>query len=101
MDASDTKQQSSAWRIAAAAVAPFVVASSYLFFSRWPSYRFTGLSDTIGLGVSLLAGAAFIAIMRISIQKRIACLLVYLPVFAALLFYYTFLFIAIVFHDGL
>ena len=34
-------------------------------------------------------------------RQRVLSLLIYVPVLAALLFFYTFLFIAFVFHDGL
>jgi len=89
------------WRLAAAALAPFVTASAYLFFTRWPSHRFTELSDYAGLSVSVLVGAAFVATLPIRPSQRVLSLFIYVPLFAALLFFFSFLFIAVVFHDGL
>ena len=85
----------------AAALAPFAAASIYLFLSRWPSYRFTTFSDYAGLGLSVLIGAVFIATLPVRPHLRILSLVLYLPVVAALLFYFSFWFIAVVFHDGL
>jgi len=89
------------WRFVAAAIAPFVLASVYLSLTRWPSYRFTALSDYAGIAVSVLIGAAFIATLPIRTRYRVLALLVYIPGVAALLFYFTLWFIAVVFHDGL
>ena len=85
----------------AAALAPFATASVYLFLTRWPSYRFTTFSDCVGLAVSVLAGAVFIATLPIRTSCRVVSLLVYLPVIGALLLVFTFWFIAVVFHNGL
>jgi preprotein translocase subunit SecY len=90
-----------AWRLLGAGVAPFIVASAYLLFTRWPSYRFTKFSDYAGLGVSVLAGAAFVALLPIRPVQRVLSLLLYVPLVAVLLFFYAFWFIALVFHDGL
>ena len=89
------------WKLTAAALSPFVLASAYLFFSRWPSYRFTALSDYVGLGLPVLVGAAFVAMLPFPKGLRILFVIFYVPVVAALLFFYTFWFIAVVFHDGL
>jgi hypothetical protein len=77
------------------------VASAYLFLTRWPSYRFTTFSDYAGLGVSVLAGAAFVALLPMRRMHRAVALLLYIPVVAVLLFFYTLWFIAVVFHDAL
>ena len=88
-------------RLVGAAVAPFVLASAYLVLTRWPWYRFTASSDYAALVVSLLAGAALVAMLPIRPLHRVLSLLVYVPAVGVLLFFYTFWFIAIVFHDAL
>ena len=84
-----------------AATAPFVLASAFLFFTRWPSYRFTTFSDYAALAVSVLAGAVFVAVLPISSHQRILSLFIYVPLLAMMLIFYTFWFIAVIFHDGL
>jgi hypothetical protein len=101
MEQIETKMRGFGWRLVAAVLAPFVSSSVYLIFSRWPSYRFTTFSDYAGLAVSVFIGAAFIATLPISWRQRSLWLLIYIPVFAALLFFFTFWFIAVIFHDGL
>ena len=89
------------WRLVAAALSPFVVASVYLVLTRWPSYRFTTFSDYVAFGASVLVGSIFIATLPIRTYQRALSLLIYVPAVAALVFFYTFWFIAVVFHDGL
>ena len=101
MEQIETRQRGCGWPLVGAAAAPFVVASVYLFFTRWPSYRFTTLSDYAGLGVSVLAGAAFVATLPIRPLLRALALALYVPLIGAALFFYTFWFIAVVFHDAL
>ncbi len=96
-----TRQRAFGWRLVAAALVPLAAASAYLFFSRWPSYRFTTFSDYAGLAVSILVGAAFVATLPIPARQRILWLLIYIPAVAALLFFFTFWFIAAIFHEGL
>ena len=101
VDHTATRPRGFGWRLVAAALAPFIAASIYLVLTRWPSYRFTAFSDYAGLTVSVLVGAVFVATLPIRPPYRVLSLLFYLPVIAALLFYFTFWFIAVVFHDGL
>jgi hypothetical protein len=101
MDQIATRPRGFGWRLVAAALAPFVAASGYLLLSRWPSYHFTTFSDYAGLGFSVLIGAAFIVTLPIRAHLRFLSVLIYLPVVAGLVFYFTFWFIAVVFHDGL
>jgi hypothetical protein len=97
----ETKKRGFGWRLFAAALAPFVVASVYLIFSRWPSYRFTTFSDFTCLGVSVFVGALFVATLPIRLQHRVFWLLIYIPVVVAMLALFALVFIAVVFHDGL
>lgn len=101
MEQIETRRRGFGWRLVGAAIAPFVVASAYLFFTRWPSYRFTAFSDDSALAVSVLAGAAFVAVLPIRPLQRVLALICYMPLLAVVLFFYTFWFIAVVFHDGL
>lgn len=101
MEGIKARQKGVAWRLIAAALTPFAAISVYLLFTRWPSYRFTAFSDYAGLVGSVLIGAAFMATLPIRLPRRIVWLVVYIPVFAALTFFFTLLFIAAVFHEGL
>lgn len=89
------------WRLIAAVFLPLITISVYLLFTRWPSYRFTAVSDYAALGFSVLVGAMFLATLPIRTFQRALSLLVYVPVVAILVFLYMFGFIALVFHDGL
>jgi hypothetical protein len=89
-----------AWRLALATLLPFILASACLFFTHyWPSNRFTVLSDYVGLGLSVLVGAAFIAMLPLRTHLRILFVIVYVPLVAALLLFYTFWFMVVVFHE--
>ena len=101
MEQIETRQRRFVWRLVGAAIAPFVVASAYLFFTRWASYRLSGFSDYAALGVSVLVGAVFVAVLPIRPLQRLLSLICYVPLLAVVLFFYTFWFIAVVFHDGL
>ena len=101
MDQIETTQRGCIWRFVGAALVPFIVTSVYLIFSRWPSYRFTAFSDGAGIFGPILIGAMFIATLPIRPRLRVFSLLIYVPAFAVLLFFYTLLFIALVFHEGL
>lgn len=101
MEQIETRRRGFGWRLVGAAIAPFVVASAYLFFTRWPSYRFTTLSDYTALAISVLAGAVFVAVLPIRPHQRVLSLFFYVPLLAVALFFYTFWFIAVVCHDGL
>jgi hypothetical protein len=101
MEHTESKLLGTRWRLIGAAIAPFVVASAYLWLTRWPSYRFTALSDFVGLAVSVLVGTVFVTILPIRPIHRLASLAVYVPTIAVLLFFYSLWFIAAVFHDGL
>jgi hypothetical protein len=101
MEQIETRRRGFGWRLIGAGMAPFVLASAYFVLSRWPSYRFTTFSDYAGLSVSVLAGAAFVGVLPIRPLHRVLSLLVYVPLLAIVLFFYTFWFIAVVFHDGL
>jgi ABC-type multidrug transport system fused ATPase/permease subunit len=96
-----TRRRGFGWRLVGAALAPFVVATAYLFVTRWPSYRFTTFSDYAALAVSVLAGTVFVAVLPIRPRQRVLSLFFYVPLLAVVLFFYTFWFIAVVFHDGL
>jgi hypothetical protein len=100
MEQIDTRRRFE-WRLVGAVIAPFLVASAYLFFTRWPSYRFTTFSDYAGLAASVVVGAVFVAILPIRPLQRIVSLIIYVPVLAVLLFFFMLWFMASVFHDGL
>ncbi len=79
MNQIDTNQRTFTWRVVAAVVAPFLVASTYLFLTRWPTWHFTTLTDYAGFTVAILVGAAFIATFPIRMRRRVFWLLIYFP----------------------
>ena len=89
------------WRLLAAVFAPFVAVAVYLLLTRGPLHHFTDLSDYAALAASAFVGAAFVATLPIRASYRALSVFVYLPVVALLLFYFTFAFVAVVFHDAL
>ena len=89
------------WRLVGAFAAPFVVQTAYLFLTRWPTSRFNAFSDYVGIAVSVLIGATFVVILPIHSIRRSVSLIVYVPVLATLLFFYSFWLVAIIFRDGL
>ena len=84
MERLETKNRGLALRLVAVALSPFAVASLYLFFSRWPSDRFTEFSDYGALVISVLAGAVFVMGLPIRPVQRILLLIIYIPVLGAL-----------------
>src|ERR1041385_6264723 len=74
MEQIETRGRGFGLRLLGATVAPFVVATAYLFFTRWPSYRFTTFSDYAALAVSVLAGAVFVAVLPIRPHQRVLSL---------------------------
>jgi len=90
-----------AFQSVGAAVLPFLAASLYLVFTRWPHHRFTTLSDHCGLGAALLIGAALVGTLPISVAVRIALLCFYIPLISFLLFMYSLYFVGMVFGDWL
>lgn len=88
-------------RIVAAVVLPFLINSIYLYFSRWPTEWFTGTTDILFLALSLGSGAALIATLPFRGGMKALLLTIYVPIAGILLFYFTFLFIALAFGDGL
>ena len=83
-----------------AIVAPFLVLSVYLYFSRWPTGWFTATSDFVGLGLSIAAGTVFLLHLPISGWLRVLITVLYLPMIGAALFFYCFMFVGVVFNTG-
>ena len=101
MEHIETRPTRFVWRLFAAGLLPFVVESTYDFFSRWPTYRFTTASDYAALAFSVLVGSAFVVTLPLRAPYRIFSLLIYIPVFCVLLFFYGFWFVGVVFHEWL
>ena len=101
MEHIETRPRHFVWRLFGAALLPFVAETAYVFFTRWPSYRFTAASDWAALGFSILIGSVFVWMLPIRSSLRFVFLLVYIPVVGVLMFFYDFLFLAVVFGEGL
>ena len=101
MEHIETRPRDFVWRLFAAALLPFVAESAYVFFTRWPSDHFATASDYAALALSVLIGSAFVLTLPLRLSFRIVSLLFYMPVVGVLLFFYDFLFLAVVFGEGL
>ena len=101
VDENDTVQKGFRSRLIAAALGPFAAASVYLLLSRLPSYRFSTLSDNIALFISVVFGVVCVLSLPIRPLQRVLALLFYVPVIAMLLYFFSFLFIAVIFGEGL
>jgi hypothetical protein len=100
MDLIETRQRVFLWRLVSAIVVPLSLESAYLIFTRWPSYRVTALSDYASWAAEIIIGPIFIATLPIRLHWRILWVLVYIPVMGSVLFYFSFCFIAVIFHDA-
>lgn len=101
MEQFEIKSKRFALSLFGALLLPIAVLSLYLLLTRWPSYQFTATSDFGALVFSVLLGATLIATLPIRPLHRAASLVVYIPLFSISLFYYTFLFIAVILNDAL
>ena len=88
-------------RIILACVTPFLLDSIYIFFTRWPNYIFTGVSDIAALTVSVFIGAAFVATLPKTWPIRILLLAIYVPILLFVLTFYGFYFVGMVFDEWL
>ena len=89
------------FRITIALLAPFILFSMYLLFSRWPWSWFTTFTDYAGEGLSVLLGAAMIATLPLSREARVLFLVLYVPPLCFILFLYALQFVGMVFGDWL
>jgi len=80
---------------------PLTLATAYLIFSRWPSRWFTATSDYSAIGVALIIGLAGLKLLPLSVAKKLALAILYIPVTFVLLGYYGLSFVCIAFGDCL
>jgi len=97
----ETVQTPLGLRLIGPAIAPFFTVSAYLVSTRWLSHRFTETSDYAALVASVLLGAALVTILPLRPVYRGLFVLIYVPVFAVVLFFYMLWFIPLVVHDAL
>ena len=97
----EIEAQSTTLRLWPALVAPFVLETAYLSFTRWPSSRFTTGTDFGCFALSMLIGAAFILRLPLRPSRRALALLAYVPLVGTALFFYFFMFLAVAFGEGL
>jgi hypothetical protein len=88
-------------RLIGVIVAPLMLLSIYLFFSRWPTRWDNRMIDWIALGTSSLVGAALLGSLPAKNVSRAIRVVIYIPVSSVLLFFYAFFFVGIVFGDWL
>jgi hypothetical protein len=84
-----------------AVIAPLVVVSAYLFFSRWPTYRFTTASDFIAFIAALIVGAMFVATFPLRWHHRFFCVIIYAALGWMLLMVYSLCFVGVFFGEWL
>ena len=87
--------------VAGAIIAPLLIYSAYLFFSRWPHRVFTTWTDYGFLGISIATGLASLCFLPIRPQVRIPILILYVIAATYAMFFYGFMFIGWVFDDWL
>ena len=80
---------------------PFVIASIYLWFSRWPDRSWTAASDYLALVVSIVGGLLALWSLPMSVGRRAVVSVIYVPVMGALLIYWALGFVCIVFGNCL
>ena len=87
--------------LCAAAVVPFIPLSVYLYLIERFSFHATAFESYVALAMSVLAGALFVMMLPISWRWRGLALLIYVPIFSGLLFFYALWFIGVFFGDGI
>jgi hypothetical protein len=87
------------WLIAAIA-APFLVLSMELLLTRHFNTRAADW-DYVGMGVSLIAGLCCLWKLPTNVVNRVILTIIYVPFGIALVFYYSLVFVCIVFGDCL
>jgi len=87
--------------VAGAIIAPLLIYSAYLFFSRWPHRSFTTWADYGFLSISIASGLASLCLLPIRPPVRIPILILYAITATYTMFFYGFIFIGWVFNDWL
>jgi uncharacterized SAM-binding protein YcdF (DUF218 family) len=80
---------------------PFVIASVYLWFSRWPTRWFTTASDYIALAVAVAVFVGAVLAMPLERKKKVLIALGGAPVVAAALTVFALVFVSMAFGDWL
>jgi hypothetical protein len=100
MDDVEKRVLRSALPFAAAAVCPFLAMSAYLAITQLASMKTGAFADYTAMAVSIAAGVIFILFSPGAPARRIGSLVLYVPIYIALLTYYGLWFMAVFFHEG-
>ncbi len=85
-----------------AIIAPCLTLSIFIVVWEWlKDFLFPGVTLYVGIPLSIVTGAVFIAFLPVKRWVRLLILVPYLPVVAYLSFYYGFFFIGFVYGDWL
>lgn len=84
-----------------AVIGPLLVVSVYLLLSRWPTRSFSTSSDYIAIGVAIAVGLFAIASLNTPTARKITISIIYVPVSAIALLFFTLVFVCIAFGDCL
>ena len=87
------------WTLATAA--PFVIATTYLILSRWPSRWWSPASDYLALSAAIVAGVAGLCLLVRDTRDRVIASIVYVGAAAFVLFWYSLSFVCSAFGDCL
>jgi hypothetical protein len=74
-------------------LAPWIVAGTYLYFSRLPQLSWSGASDMAMLAVAIGLGLAGVALLRVRLLPKAVIALVYVPVVGVLLVLFSLFFV--------
>ena len=84
----ETASQGFAWRVIAAALLPFAFQASYILLTRW-ALRFNGWTDVASHAISVLIGAWCVWSLPVALSRRVLALLLYVPLVAFLVWYFS------------
>ena len=97
----DSYPRSSIVSVIGATLAPLIVFSAAIYFTRWPRSIFTTWSDYAAIAASVAIGSFFLLRLAWPPLARTLALVLYIPSLSIFLFYYCFLFVGAVFGDWL
>ena len=91
----------SIWPLVGSVVVPLFAVSIYLWFSRWPTRRFSTTSDYPAFAVCIAIGLVFVVGLPIRLWLRVLAVVVYVPLVYTLPFLSSLLFVGLAFGDWL
>ena len=78
--------------------APFIVESIYILVSRSIKLNIIGVTDWIAIVICVIAGFVGVYLLPMNLTTKIGLSILYVPVVAISLFFYSFFFVCAVFE---